>query len=314
MSARLLPGLAAAATLAACAFSIPIQRTPPQIERRIAPVETAGPAFAAACKDWDEWDKPAPPVGIFGNTYLVGTCGISAILITDPAGDILIDGGTEADADLIAANIQRLGFRLTDVRYLLHSHEHFDHVGGLAKLQRLTGAQLIASPAAAAVLESGTASADDPQAGLNPPFAPANVDRVIHDGEQVRLGNTVLTAVATPGHTPGALSWRWGSCQSGVCRQLVYADSMSPISSDDYRFSDHPAYLAAYRAGIARVAALDCDILLTPHPSASQMVDRLAGRAPLENPNACRDYAAALSKRLDDRLAKEAASRPRSKP
>jgi metallo-beta-lactamase class B len=89
---------------------------------------------------------------------------------------------------------------------------------------------------------------------------------------------------------------------------------MSPISSDDYRFSDHPAYLAAYRAGIARVAALDCDILLTPHPSASQMVDRLAGRAPLENPNACRDYAAALSKRLDDRLAKEAASRPRSKP
>jgi metallo-beta-lactamase class B len=314
MSARLLPGLIATVALAGCAFSVPIQPTPPQIERRIAPVETAGPAFAAACKEWDEWDKPALPVGIFGNTYLVGTCGISAILITDPAGDILIDGGTEADADLIAANIQRLGFRLSDVRYLLHSHEHFDHVGGLSKLQRMTGAQLLASPAAAAVLESGIAGADDPQSGLNPPFAPARVDRVVHDGEQVRLGNVVLTAIATPGHTSGALSWRWGSCQSGVCRQLVYADSLSPVSNEHYRFTDHPAYLAAYRASIAKIAALDCDILLTPHPSASDMINRLAGRAPLVNSNACRDYAAGLSKRLDERLAKEAASEPKPKP
>jgi metallo-beta-lactamase class B len=284
---------------------IPLGKPPRQVEQRIGPVEIAGPEFAATCKDWDDWDKPAPPVGIFGNTYLVGTCGISAILITDPAGDILIDGGPEKAADLIAANIRRLGFRLTDIRYILHSHEHFDHVGGIAKLQRMTGAQLLASSAAAAVLDSGNASADDPQSGTNPPFPAARVDRVIRDGQQVRLGNIVLTAVATPGHTPGALTWRWGSCQGGICRQIVYADSLSPVSGKDYRFSDHPAYLAAYRASIARVAALDCDILLTPHPSASHMVDRLAGRAPLEDPNACRDYAAGLSKQLDDRLAKE---------
>jgi metallo-beta-lactamase class B len=137
---------------------------------------------------------------------------------------------------------------------------------------------------------------------------------VVEDGEQVRLGNIVLTAIATPGHTSGALSWRWGSCQDGVCRQLVYADSLSPVSRDDYRFTDHPAYLAAYRASIAKVAALDCDILLTPHPSASHMIDRLAGRAPVENSNACRDYAAGLSKRLEERLAKEAAAPPKPKP
>jgi metallo-beta-lactamase class B len=282
---------------------------PRQIEQPRAPIQTAGPAFAAACDGSDDFDKPAPPVRIHANTYLVGTCGISAILITGADGDILIDGGTEKGGDLIAANIRRLGFKLSDVKILLHSHEHFDHVGGLARLQQLTGAQLFASPAAARVLQTGAASADDPQAGMHQPFPAARVDRVIHDGEQVRLGNLVLTAVATPGHTPGALTWHWGACDGGVCRQIVYADSLTPISRTDYRFTDHPTYLAAYRASIAKVAALDCDILLTPHPSASRLVDRMIGREPLENANACRDYAAGLTKQLNERLAKEAAAK-----
>lgn len=282
---------------------------PQNIERPRAPIEIAGPEFAVACKDWDDYDKPAPPVRILGNTYLVGTCGISSILITDPAGDILIDGGPEKDADLIAANIRKLGFRLTDIKYLLHSHEHFDHVGGLANLQRMTGAQLIASPAAAAVLNSGMPSEDDPQAELKQSFPAARVDRLVNDGEQVRLGNTVLMALSTPGHTPGALTWHWGSCQGGVCRQIVYADSLTPVSGDKYRFSDHPAYLTAYRASIAKVAALPCDILLTPHPSASDMVNRLALGKPLDNPSACKDYAASLTKQLDERLAKEASEK-----
>jgi metallo-beta-lactamase class B len=141
------------------------------------------------------------------------------------------------------------------------------------------------------------------------PFPAARVDRIIADGEQVRLGNLVLFPLATPGHTPGALTWHWGACDGGVCRQIVYADSLTPVSRDDYRFSDKPAYLAAYRASIAKVAALSCDILLTPHPSASHMVDRMVGREPLENAEACRDYAARLTKQLDDRLAKEAAKK-----
>jgi metallo-beta-lactamase class B len=292
--------------LAAQQIVIPLG-TPKLVARPIAPIETSGPLFASQCKDWDDYDKPAPPVGIFGNTYLVGTCGISSILITDPAGDILIDGGTEQDADLIASNIRRLGFRVSDVKYILNSHEHFDHVGGIAKLQRMTGAELIASPAAAAALNSGTASQDDPQVGLKQTFPPAHVDRVIREGEQVRVGNTVLIAVATPGHTPGALTWHWGSCFGGVCRQIVYADSLTPVSDKTYRFSDHPAYLAAYRSSIAKVAALPCDILLTPHPSASGMIKRFELGEPLEDPAACRDYAAGLTKQLDERLAKEAA-------
>jgi metallo-beta-lactamase class B len=284
---------------------IPLQKPPRQIERPVAPIETAGPAFAAACKDWDEWDKPAPPVRIHANTYLVGTCGIAAILVTGTDGHVLIDGGTGAGADMIARNIERLGFRLRDVRLLLHSHEHYDHVGGTGRLQQLTGARLAASPAAAAVFQTGTAGAGDPQAGMHKPFPSARVDRIVQDGEMVRLGNLALVAIATPGHTPGAVSWHWGSCDGGVCRRIVYADSLSPVSRDDYRFSDHPAYVEAYRAGLSKLAATECDILLTPHPSASGMIDRMAGRAALMNSDGCRDYAANIAERLDERLAKE---------
>src|SRR6185437_1025952 len=162
---------------------------PKVIEQPRAPIEKSGPLFAYQCKDWDDYDKPAPPVRIFGNTYLVGTCGISSILITDPAGDILIDGGTDKDAPLIAANIRSLGFRVTDVKYLLNSHEHYDHVGGLAELQRLTGAQLVTSAAAAPVLNRGMPGPEDPQAGVLKAFPPAHVERIVQDGEMIRIGN-----------------------------------------------------------------------------------------------------------------------------
>ncbi len=104
------------------------------------------------------------------------------------------------------------------------------------------------------------------------------------------------------------MSWHWVSCNGGVCRSIVYADSLSPVSREDYKFSDHADYVKAYRASIARIAALDCDILLTPHPSASDMIKRFESKS-LEDRNACRDYAAKLTKQLDERLAKEAASK-----
>jgi metallo-beta-lactamase class B len=298
--------------LAAAQISIPLGKPPRVIEQPRAPIESAGPRWATVCegaKDPDSWNKPAPPVRIHANTYLVGTCGISSILIVGDQGDILIDGGTEQGADVIADNIRALGFRVQDIRFILHSHEHFDHVGGIAKLQRLSGATLVASAPAAKVFETGAASADDPQAGINKPFPPATVGRVIGDNGEVRLGNLMLTAMATPGHTPGALSWRWVSCDGGVCRTIVYADSLTPVSRDDYRFSDHPATVAAFRASIAKVAASPCEILLTPHPSASHMRERLALGRPLFDPDACKAYAAQLTANLDQRLAKEAAAK-----
>lgn len=303
MSAKL--ALLAVAALAVQQVTIPLGKKPRQIERPIHPVEEWGPRWAAACKDWDEWDKPAPPVRIHGNAYLVGTCGISAILITGTDGHVLIDSGTEAGAELVAANIRRLGFKLRDVKYLLHSHEHIDHVGGMARLQQLTGAQLIASTNAAAVFETGTPGPGDPQVGMHPPFPAARVDRIIRDGEDVRIGNLRLFAIETKGHTHGALSWRWVSCDGGVCRTMVYADSLSPVSRDDYKFSDHPGALEAFRESIKKVGELDCEILLTPHPSASDMRKRMAGEEPLFDLDGCKNYAAKLTRQLDKRLAKE---------
>ncbi|HVF36381.1 MAG TPA: subclass B3 metallo-beta-lactamase, partial [Sphingomicrobium sp.] len=285
--------------LAAQQISIPLGKPPRRIERPRAPIEQAGPEWAEACGESTDWDKPAPPVRIHANSYLVGTCGISAILVTGSDGHVLIDAGTEVGAELVAANVRTLGFRLRDIKYLLHSHEHIDHVGGMARLQQLTGATLVASAGAAKVFTTGAPTADDPQAGMHKPFPAATVDRVIADGGEVRFGNLKLVAMETPGHTAGALSWRWESCDGGVCRTMVYADSLSPVSRDDYRFSDHPDYLAAYRASIARIAESRCEILLTPHPSANAMKERMTGKQPLVDENVCKNYAARLTRKLD---------------
>ena len=303
--------------LAAQGIVVPLGRPPRVIEQPRAPIATAGPRWALKCKDADgvaAWTTPAPPVRIHANTYYVGTCGISSILIVGSDGDVLIDGGPEEAADLIADNIRALGYRLTDIKYLLNSHEHFDHAGGLAKLQRLTGAQLVASPAQAQVLNSGVPAKDDPQFGVLKSLPPAHVDHIISNGQMVRVGNIAVTAAFTPGHTSGAVTWHWGSCDGGVCRQIVYADSLTPVSSDTYRFRDHPAYVSAFRASIAAVAALDCDILLSPHPGASDLPHRFALGKPLLDPDACKNYAASRAKDLDDRLAKEAAAQLNSKP
>lgn len=288
-------------------ITIPLGRTPRHNEPERAPIAEAGPAWAAACGDSTDWNKPAPPVRIHANTYLVGTCGISSILITGSQGHVLIDGGTEQGADLIAENIRSLGFRMTDIRLILVSHEHHDHVGSVARLQQLTGASVVASAAAKPVLESGQPSRDDPQFGSVKSFPPVRVERVVGDGQNLLLGDIFLTAITTPGHTAGALSWRWEACAGAVCRTIVYADSLTPISNDTYRFSDHPAYLAAYRASLAKIATSRCEILLTPHPAASAMKERMVGAKPLFDTNGCRAYAARLRTMLDERLAKEAA-------
>lgn len=287
---------------------------PRQIEQPRAPIATSGPQWAAQCGGSDDRNKAAPPVRIHGNTYLVGSCGISSIFIAGSQGHVLIDGGTEEDADLIADNIRALGYRVEDIRFILTSDENPDHIGGVAKLQRLSGATLVTSAAASKVFQSGLANVDDPQAGTFKAIPTATVGRVVGDNEEVLLGNVMLTSMATPGHTPGALSWRWVSCDGGVCRTVVYADSLTPVSAPNYRFRDHAAYLAAYRASIAKIAASQCEILLTPNPSASEMPHRLALGRPLFDPDGCKNYAASLTRQLDDRLANEAGGKPISRP
>ena len=135
----------------------------------------------------------------------------------------------------------------------------------------------------------------------------AVADGAVADGETVRLGPLALRAVATPGHTAGGTSWTWRACDAGACRTLVYADSISAISADDYRFSDHPTLVAQFRATFDRIAGLDCGSLVTPHPNASKLFERLGGQAPLADERACAAYAENGRRRLGERLAKEGA-------
>lgn len=261
-------------------------------------------ALAAHCRGKDGWEEPAPSARIFGDTYYVGTCGIAAILIAGPEGHVLIDAGPEGAAPLVAANIEALGYRVEDVRLILNSHEHHDHAGGIAELQRRSGATVAVRAPALGPFRTGRSEPGDPQHGsLDPMPAVANV-RTVADGETIVLGPIRVTAHATPGHTPGGTSWTWRSCDSVTCFNLAYADSLTAISAEGFRFSTSPAYVEAFRQGIARVAVLPCDILLTPHPGASGLFDRIESGA-LSQPGACEAYAKRGAARLDARLARE---------
>ena len=263
-------------------------------------------ARARHCAGKDGWSDPAPPVRIYGNVYDIGTCGITVLLIAGPQGHVVIDAATAEPVPSIVDNIRKLGFRPQDVKLLLMSHSHIDHAGGLAALRRATGAKLLASAAGRDVVEHGRFASDDRQRDILSPVERTPVGGILTDGQRVTLGPIRLTAHLTPGHSPDGMSWSWRSCEGKICRNIVFADSLSAVSADAYRFRDHPAYVRRLRATIAKVAALPCDIVLTPHPGASDMAERLAGTKPLFDRNGCRAYATAATQRLDRRLADEA--------
>ena len=263
--------------------------------------------WAQACEDWDEWDKPGPAFQVYGNTYYVGTCGIAAILITSEQGHVLIDSGTNAGADIVLANIRSLGFDPADVNLLLSSHEHFDHVGGMAKLQEGTGAPIVSSHIAVETMLSGKVHPDDPQYGTLDPMRSVRSALTFSEGEgQLLLHKYRMWPIPTPGHTPGAMSWTWRACHEGECRTVVYADSLSAVSSDEYRFIDNEEYLGQFFASLMRIADARCDILLTPHPSGSQMRSKLLAND-LDAPrgNSCKGYMRTQRGRLFVRLLRE---------
>jgi len=286
------------------------------LSAQMAQGQTASPRHAASvaehqsqCAGKEGWSDPAPPVRIFGNVYDIGTCGITVVLIAGSAGAIVIDGATAEAVPSITANIVRLGFKPSDVKLLLSTHEHLDHAAGLNALRRRTGATMVATTASRAALESGVPADTDPQRkGGKPQFRGVQVDRIVRDGEVVQLGSIRLTAHTTPGHAPGSTSWSWRSCEGATCHDVVYADSVSAISSRRYRFVDHPAYVETFRSSIAKIGRLSCDLIITPHPAASNFYDRLAGKAPLSSSTACVAYAAAGRAKLDQRMAQEAGS------
>ncbi len=251
------------------------------------------------------WNDRAPPRRIFGNTYYVGTCGITALLMTSAQGHMLLDGATEPAGPAIAANIEALGFKLADIKFILNSHEHSDHAGGLAYLQRVTGAEVLAREPSVTTLQRGASDRDDPQSGVLEKSPPVANVRLLPEDQTVRIGDLALTAHATPGHAPGSTSWTWLSCEGSQCLRMVYADSLTAASDKTYRFSDHADYLAAFQRSIDTVALLPCDILITPHPLASDLFARFDGKAPMADSSACKRYADNAHDNLERRLQDE---------
>ncbi len=173
----------------------------------------------------NDWTEPFPAFRIAGNLYYVGSKGLAAYLVTTPEGHILINSNMEANVPMIRASMESLGFKFNDIRILLISHAHSDHCGGSATIKRLTGAKYMVMEGDVDVVESGGKTdfhyGNDPEAG----FAPVKVDRVLRDGDDVKLGGATLTARLTPGHTKGCTTWTMKVDDGSKQRDVVIVGS-----------------------------------------------------------------------------------------
>lgn len=267
--------------------------------------EDQAPIRCTAC---EAWNATAAPYRLAQDTWFVGTRGLGAVLIVDPAGMVLIDGGLPQSAARILDHVRQLGFEPAQIRWVLNSHAHFDHAGGIAALARLTGAQVAAGSRGVVALQTGLYHPDDPQAGFGEAARYPRVEsvRAVEDSDVITLGALRITAIATPGHAPGGMSWTWPSCDEvGACRDVVYLDSLNAVAADGYRFSEHPAVLGDLRASIRRIKALPCDVAMAAHPDQLPAADADAAMG-----SPCARYADAAAERLERRLQAEAAPAP----
>jgi metallo-beta-lactamase class B len=223
----------------------------------------AGRVFAQANPDWTE---PFPPFQVAGNLYYVGSKGLANYLVTTPQGNILINSDLEANVPMIEASIEKLGFKFKDTKILLISHAHWDHDAGSAMIKELTGATYLVMDADVPVVESGGKT--DFNYGNTPTtlYRPTKVDRVLHDGDEVRLGGTVLVAHLTPGHTKGCTTWTMEVIERGKTYNVVILGS--PNVNAGYKLVDNTAYphIAEDYERMWRVLkSLPCDIFLGAH-------------------------------------------------
>jgi metallo-beta-lactamase class B len=213
-----------------------------------------------------DWTEPFPPFRIAGNLYYVGSKGLANYLITTPQGNILINSDLEANVPMIQTSIEKLGFKFSDTKVLLISHAHWDHDAGSAKIKQMTGARYMVMDADVPVVESGGEA--DFQYGQHTEFLyPATkVDRVLHDGDEVRLGDTVLVAHLTPGHTKGCTTWTMKVREGGKTYDVVIVGS--PNVNPGYRLvhnQEYPQIAEDYERMWRVLKSLPCDIFLGAH-------------------------------------------------
>ena len=233
------------------------------VHSMIVVVSLATTCFAQARPDWTE---PFPPYRIIGNVYYVGSKGLASYLISTSQGLILINSSLESSVPLIRESVEKLGFKFSDIKILLISHAHWDHCAGSALLKQLTGAKYMVMEADVPVVESG--GKNDFQYGNSPDslYPPAKVDRVLHDGDEVKLGGAVLVAHLTPGHTKGCTTWTMKVVDAGKTLDVVIIGS--PNVNPGYKLvnnAQYPQIAQDYELMFQRLKALPCAVFLGAH-------------------------------------------------
>ena len=258
-----------------------------------------------------KWNTPTEPFKMIGNVYYVGTDGLASYLITSPQGHILVDTVMPESTAQIKASIEKLGFKIGDIKYLLNTHAHIDHTGGLAEMKQASGAQLVAGEADKPLLEGGYYPGAQEETALA--FPPVKVDRTVREGDKVTVGDVTLTAHETPGHSPGCTSWTFTVKDGDASRSvLIFCSATVALN----RLVPNPTYLGIvddYRKTFARAKEMKPDVLLAPHPEMYNMPEKRAKIAdgapnPFVSPGEFNAYAARLEKAFEDSLAKQTAA------
>ena len=258
-----------------------------------------------------KWNTPTEPFKMIGNVYYVGTDGLASYLITSPQGHILVDTVMPESTSQIKASIEKLGFKITDVKYLVNTHAHIDHTGGLAEMKQASGGQLVAGEADKPLLEGGYYPGAQQDEALK--FPPVKVDRTVREGDKVTVGDVTLTARETPGHSPGCTSWEFSVKDGDATRTaLIFCSGTVALN----RLVGNPTYsgiVTDYKKTFARARDMKVDVLLAPHPEMYKMAEKRAklaegGPNPFVNPGEFNAYAATLEKSFEDALAKQTAA------
>jgi metallo-beta-lactamase class B len=258
-----------------------------------------------------DWIEPFPPHKIADNLYYVGSKGLASYLITTPQGNILINSSLESSVALIRASVEKLGFKFGDTKILLISHAHWDHDAGTAQVKKLTGALYMVMDSDVSVVESG--GVDDFQYGKKAgnQYPPAKVDRVLHDGDVVKLGGISLIAHKTPGHTKGCTTWTMKVTDGGKSYDVVIVGS--PNVNEGYRLVNNPLYpqiAQDYETTFRVLKSLPCDIFLGAHGDYYGMTAKYArlqpGKPnPFVDPDGYKSYVAEREQAFRTELAKQ---------
>jgi len=263
-----------------------------------------------------EWTEPFPPHRIAGNLYYVGSRGLASYLVTTPEGLILINSSLESSVPLIRASIEKLGFQFSGVKILLISHAHWDHCAGSARIKELTGAKYMVMDADVPVIESGGKT--DFQYGNTPSsrYPATKVDRVLHDGDQVKLGAAVLTAHLTPGHTKGCTTWTMKVSDGGKTYDVVIVGS--PNVNAGYKLvgnSLYPHIAQDYEKTFRVLASLPCDIFLGAHGDYYGMEEKYkhleaGGANPFVDPDGYQKYVRDKEQTFRQKLQQQSSTPP----